>query len=150
METPAIEKWQLGPAAADICLGIWLAGDGGDGCAESRRACRQRSGEDGASSRRTSGRREPSICSGRSTACPTPSAGTRTTFLWGPRGVYGRERDRDRRGGRSSLEKVYAVVEKRAHVIASVLNAEGAFDVFYCRGLKMPLEQMWPTVKNWH
>ena len=24
------------------------------------------------------------------------------------------------------------------------------FDIFYCRGLKMPLAELWPKVKNWH
>jgi hypothetical protein len=23
------------------------------------------------------------------------------------------------------------------------------FDVFYCRGLKWPLDEIWPQVKNW-
>jgi hypothetical protein len=24
------------------------------------------------------------------------------------------------------------------------------FDVFYCRGLKWPLNEMWPKLKNWN
>jgi hypothetical protein len=23
------------------------------------------------------------------------------------------------------------------------------FDVFYCRGIKQPLNEIWPTLKNW-
>jgi hypothetical protein len=27
--------------------------------------------------------------------------------------------------------------------------ADEHFDVYYCRGMKMPLRDYWPKVKNW-
>ena len=51
-------------------------------------------------------------------------------------------------GRQEELEKLYYFVEKRVDHPYSMPWEYG--DVFYCRGLKAPLAQMWPMVKNWH
>jgi hypothetical protein len=37
-----------------------------------------------------------------------------------------------------------------AHVSHPYSMPREHFDVFYCRGLRGSLKQMWPMVKNWH
>jgi hypothetical protein len=69
--------------------------------------------------------------------------------LWGPRDYTG-ESVIVMQGRQEELEKVYASVEKRAHVAHPYSMPREHFDVFYCQGLKAPLGQMWPRVKNWH
>jgi hypothetical protein len=53
-------------------------------------------------------------------------------------------------GSQEHWEKYYTVVEKRAHVSHPYSMPREHYDVFYCSGPKMTMEQMWPMVKNWH
>ncbi len=48
------------------------------------------------------------------------------------------------------LEAKFAHVEKRAHVANPYAMPYEHIDIFYCQGLKWPLAEIWPKVKNWH
>lgn len=69
-------------------------------------------------------------------------------FLWGPRGYTGESMivldDR-----RENLEKLFASVEKVGHVYHPYSMPYQHFDVFWCRGMKQPLAEMWPQLKKW-
>ena len=80
---------------------------------------------------------------------PKAISGHQNYFFWGPRDYTG-ESVIVMQGRQEELEKVYTRVEKRAHVSHPYSMPREHFDVFYCRGLKAPLQQVWPTVKNWH
>ncbi len=80
---------------------------------------------------------------------PNAISGHQNYFLWGPRGYTG-ESVIILEGSQEHWEKYYAVVEKRAHVSHPYSMPREHYDVFYCRGPKMTMEQMWPMVKNWH
>ncbi len=80
---------------------------------------------------------------------PEAISGHQNYFLWGPRDYTG-ESVIVIQGRQEQLEKLYASVEKRGHVWHPYSMPREHGDVFYCRGLKMPLAQIWPTVKNWH
>ena len=93
---------------------------------ESTSACRRRSGRRRPSSGRTMGRREPSICSGRSMDCPTPSADIRTISC-GVRAEYTGESVIVMEGteGNAGAESYASCGEAGARV-ASVLDAKGS------------------------
>jgi Dolichyl-phosphate-mannose-protein mannosyltransferase len=79
---------------------------------------------------------------------PHAISGHQNYFLWGP-GSYSGEsmivlNDRPER-----LRALFDQVEKVAHVSNRYSMPYEHFDVFYCRGLKMPLQRFWPQVKNW-
>jgi hypothetical protein len=80
---------------------------------------------------------------------PKSISGHQNYFLWGPRDYTG-ETVIVMQGQQDQLEQVYASVEWRAHVSHPYSMPREHFDVFYCRGLKGSLRQMWPMVKNWH
>jgi hypothetical protein len=80
---------------------------------------------------------------------PNAISGHQNYFLWGPRDYTG-ESVIVLQGRQDQLEQVYASVEKRAHVSHPYSMPREQGDIFYCRGLKAPLKQMWPMVKNWH
>lgn len=80
---------------------------------------------------------------------PAAISGHQNYFLWGPRDYTG-ESVIGMQGRQEELEKANASVEKRAHVSHPYSMPREHFDVYYCRGLKAPLSQMWPLVKNWH
>ena len=84
-----------------------------------------------------------------STGCPDAVSGDQNNFLWRPRGYTG-ESMIVIQGRQEELEKLYNFVEKRGHVDHPYSMPREHGDVFYCRGLKAPLAQMWPLVKNWH
>ena len=79
---------------------------------------------------------------------PPAISGHQTYFLWGPRGYTGESMivmdDRQER-----LEQVFTSVQKVASVYHPYSMPYEHFDVFYCRGLKSPLKEVWPQVKNW-
>ncbi len=43
----------------------------------------------------------------------------------------------------------FASVEKAARVEHPYSMPYEHFDVFYCRGLKQPLDELWPKLKSW-
>jgi len=80
---------------------------------------------------------------------PAAISGHQNYYLWGPRGYTGESMvvmgDRQDR-----LESKFAHVEKRARVAHRYSMPYEHIDIFYCQGLKQPLAEIWPKVKNWH
>jgi hypothetical protein len=79
---------------------------------------------------------------------PPAISGHQSYYLWGPHGYTGESMivldDRQRR-----LESLFAAVRKVAHISHPYSMPYEHFDVYYCQGLKQPLGQLWPHVKNW-
>ena len=76
-------------------------------------------------------------------------SGHQNYFLWGPRGATG-ESMIVMEGRQEDLETKFAFVRKVAHVGHPYAMPYEHFDIFYCQGLKGPLAEAWPKVKNWH
>ena len=68
--------------------------------------------------------------------------------LWGPRGYTGESMivmaDRPER-----LAEIFTTFRKVAHVTHQYSMPYQHFDVYYCQGMKQPLSELWPRVKNW-
>lgn len=79
---------------------------------------------------------------------PPAISGHQSYFLWGPRGFTGESMivmgDKE-----STLQHEFTSVRKIAHVWHPYSMPYEHFDVYYCQGLKQPLSQFWPRVKNW-
>ena len=79
---------------------------------------------------------------------PKAISGHQNYFYWGPRGYTGESvivmGDR-----RERLEALFAEVRKVGHVEHPYSMPYEHFDVFYCRGVKYPLAEYWPKLKNW-
>lgn len=80
---------------------------------------------------------------------PRAISGHQSYFLWGPRDYTG-ESVIVMEGWQADLETKFASVEKVAHVGHPYAMPYEHFDIFYCRGLKWPLKELWPQVKNWN
>ncbi len=80
---------------------------------------------------------------------PKAISGHQNYFLWGPRDYTGESvivmDDVEER-----LKTNFASVEKVGTVFHPYSMPYEHFDVFYCRGLKWPLKEIWPRVKNWN
>ncbi len=79
---------------------------------------------------------------------PPAISGHQSYFLWGPRGYTG-ESVIVMQGNQADLERNFASVEKVARVGHPYAMPYEHFDIYYCRGLKWPLKDVWPKVKNW-
>ena len=79
---------------------------------------------------------------------PPAISGHQSYFLWGPRGYTG-ESVIVMHGDQEDLESKFAEVHKVARVDNPYSMPFEHFDVFYCRGLKRPLSEIWPSVKLW-
>lgn len=79
---------------------------------------------------------------------PKAISGHQNYFLWGPRDYTGESMivmdDRQ-----AKLEAIFAHVKKAATVYHPYSMPYRHFDVFYCTGLKQPLKELWPKIKNW-
>jgi 4-amino-4-deoxy-L-arabinose transferase-like glycosyltransferase len=79
---------------------------------------------------------------------PPAISGHQSYFLWGPRQYTGESMivmaDRQ-----DVLERFFASVQKVGRVEHPYSMPYEHFDVFYCRGLKQPLRDLWPRLKNW-
>jgi 4-amino-4-deoxy-L-arabinose transferase-like glycosyltransferase len=79
---------------------------------------------------------------------PPAISGHQSYFLWGPRGYTGESMivmaDRQ-----EVLESLFSEVRKVARVEHPYSMPYEHFDVFYCRGLKKSMEELWPRVKKW-
>jgi hypothetical protein len=53
-------------------------------------------------------------------------------------------------GRLQDLERRFAYVQKVATVYHRYSMPYQHFDVFYCRGLKQTLAEIWPQVKRWN
>jgi 4-amino-4-deoxy-L-arabinose transferase-like glycosyltransferase len=80
---------------------------------------------------------------------PPAISGHQNYYLWGPRDSTGESMivmdDRQ-----EVLERLFQVVRKVARVEHPYSMPYNHFDVFYCRGLRMPLKELWPQVKKWN
>jgi hypothetical protein len=79
---------------------------------------------------------------------PPAISGHQSYFLWGPRGYTG-DCMIVMAGRKDDLEKRFASVERVARVEHPYSMPYEHFDVFYCRGLKPSLAEIWPQVKAW-
>jgi len=80
---------------------------------------------------------------------PKAISGHQNYFLWGPRNFTG-ESVIVLQGKQEQLEDRFASVTKVATVSHPFSMPSEHFDVFYCRGLKWPLNEIWPTLKTWN
>jgi hypothetical protein len=79
---------------------------------------------------------------------PPAISGHQTYFLWGPREYTGASMI-VMQGQQHDLERHFASVQKVASVYHPYSMPYEHFDIFYCRGLKQPLKEVWPQVKRW-
>jgi hypothetical protein len=79
---------------------------------------------------------------------PPAISGHQNYFLWGQRGYTG-ESVIVLAGHQQDLESRFTSVQKVASVYHPYSMPYEHFDVFYCRGPKRPLNEIWPQVKNW-
>ncbi len=79
---------------------------------------------------------------------PKAIGGHQNYFLWGPRGYTGESMlvmgDR-----RERLEELFGSVELVGHAEHPYSMPYQHIDIFYCRGLKQPLGELWPRIKAW-
>jgi len=80
---------------------------------------------------------------------PPAISGHQNYFLWGPRGATG-ESVIVMAGSQPDLESKFATVKRVARVAHPYAMPYEHIYIFYCQGLKAPLAEVWPTVKNWH
>jgi 4-amino-4-deoxy-L-arabinose transferase-like glycosyltransferase len=80
---------------------------------------------------------------------PPAISGHQSYFLWGPRGYTGESiivmDDRQ-----EALESLFSEVRRVARVDHPYSMPYQHFDVFYCRGLKQSMAELWPKVKKWN
>jgi hypothetical protein len=79
---------------------------------------------------------------------PPAISGHQSYFLWGPHGYTG-ESMIVMAGRKDDLERRFASVERVARVEHPYSMPYEHIDVFYCRGLKPSLAEIWPQVKRW-
>jgi hypothetical protein len=79
---------------------------------------------------------------------PKAISGHQNYFLWGPRGYTGESMlvlgDR-----RERLEELFSSVELVGHAEHPYSMPYQHIDIFYCRGLKQSLSELWPRIKAW-
>jgi 4-amino-4-deoxy-L-arabinose transferase-like glycosyltransferase len=80
---------------------------------------------------------------------PPAISGHQSYFLWGPRGYSG-ESVIVMDGHRQELESHFASVQRVASVYHPYSMPYEHFDIFYCRGPKQPLSEIWPQEKKWN
>ena len=80
---------------------------------------------------------------------PPAISGHQSYFLWGPRDYTG-ESVIVMAGRQAELESECASVKKVGSAYHPYSMPYQHFDIFYCRGLKQPLKELWPQVKRWN
>jgi hypothetical protein len=80
---------------------------------------------------------------------PKAISGHQNYYFWGPRGYTGESMivmgDRQ-----ENLARRFASVEKVGRVAHPYSMPYEHIDIFYCRGLNVPLAQVWPQAKRWN
>jgi hypothetical protein len=79
---------------------------------------------------------------------PPALSGHLSYFLWGPHGYTGEVMivmDDER----ATLERLFRSVQLAGHVEHPYSMPYQHFDVFVCRGLRMPLAELWPRLKRY-
>jgi 4-amino-4-deoxy-L-arabinose transferase-like glycosyltransferase len=86
---------------------------------------------------------------GRKYGLPKAIATHQSYFFWGPRDYTG---DSVIVMGvhREELEHMFTSVKEVGTVYHPYSMPYEHFTVFYCRGIKIPLPQLWPHIKNWN
>jgi hypothetical protein len=79
---------------------------------------------------------------------PWAISGHQSYFLWGPRDYTG-ESMIVMDDSQERLEQLFVSVQKVASVYHPYSMPYEHFEVFYCRGLKQPLKELWPQLKHW-
>src|SRR5215469_739970 len=80
---------------------------------------------------------------------PPAISGHQNYYYWGPRGYTGESMIV--MGDRSSrLEQLFTSVELAGHAAHPYAMPYEHIDIYYCRGMKSPLAELWPKIKNWH
>jgi hypothetical protein len=79
---------------------------------------------------------------------PPAISGHQNYFLWGPRGYTG-ESMIVLAGQPDDLNRRFISFQKVATVYHPYSMPYQHFSVFYCRGLRQPLNEIWPEVKKW-
>jgi hypothetical protein len=79
---------------------------------------------------------------------PWAISGHQNYFFWGP-GDYTGESMIVMGDSQERLEQLFASVQKVASVYHPYSMPYEHSDVFYCRGLKQPLKELWPQLKHW-
>ena len=79
---------------------------------------------------------------------PPAISGHQNYFLWGPRGFTGESMIvmGDRRG---RLEELFTTVELVGSAAHPYSMPYEHIDIYYCTGMKTPLQELWPKLKNW-
>jgi Dolichyl-phosphate-mannose-protein mannosyltransferase len=67
-------------------------------------------------------------------------------WFWGPRNYSG---DTVIMLGSILKESSFSSIEVAGHVGSPYTRPEEHFDIFLCRGLKVPLKELWPKLKRW-
>jgi hypothetical protein len=80
---------------------------------------------------------------------PPALSGHQSYFLWGPRGYTG-ESMIVVGDSQKHLEQRFASVRLMTHFSHPYSMPYEHVDIFYCQGLKQPLAELWPRVKNWN
>ncbi len=79
---------------------------------------------------------------------PPAISGHQNYYLWGPRGYTG-ESVLVMDGTPETLGRQFSFVEKVGTVRHRYSMPYQQFDLYYCRGLKQPLAELWPQLKQW-
>jgi len=79
---------------------------------------------------------------------PWAISGHQSYFFWGPRDYTG-ESMIVMDDSQERLEQMFASVQKVASVYHPYSMPYENVDLFYCRGLKQPLKELWPQLKHW-
>ena len=79
---------------------------------------------------------------------PWAISGHQSYFFWGPRDYTG-ESMIVMDDSQERLEQLFVSVQKVASVYHPYSMPYEHSDVFYCRGLKQPLKELWPQLKHW-
>lgn len=85
---------------------------------------------------------------GKKYGLPHAISGHQNYYLWGPNGYTG-ESVIAMGLSRQKLESYFITVEDAGTVYHPYSAPSEHFTVYHCRGLKQPIEAVWPALKNW-
>lgn len=85
---------------------------------------------------------------GRKYGLPRAISGHQNYYLWGPDGYTG-ESVIAMGMSRQKLESLFTSVEDAGTVYHPYSAPYQHFTLYHCRGLKQPMQAVWPTLKNW-
>jgi hypothetical protein len=79
---------------------------------------------------------------------PPAISGHQSYFLWGPREYTG-ESMIVMDDSEESLDRLFTGVRKAGRVYHPYSMPYQHFDLFYCQGMRQPLQEIWPRLKKW-